>query len=81
MADTSDAVRDAIHAAIQEHAVKELDKPAVLVGWAMVCDWSDSDGERWLSRGYSSSLPVWFAEALFREGLEWNERGDDDDER
>lgn len=79
MADVSDDVRDAIHAAIQEHGMKTLDKPAVLVGWALVCDWSDTDGERWLSRGWSHSLPRWFAEALYREGLEWDEREDDDE--
>jgi hypothetical protein len=65
--DGSDPARDAIHAAIQQHAPKGSE--AVLTGWALVAEWMDHDGERWLSRAHSSSLPKWAANGMYHEAI------------
>ena len=49
--------RDFIHEAIQAHAPRGED--AVLTGWALVCEWMDHDGERWLS---SRDLVAWLTQ-------------------
>lgn len=83
MADVSDERRDKLHAFLQEAGPAEIDKQAVLVGWAIVCDWMDEDSERWLSKAHSASLPAWLASGLHHEALygDWPERdmsGDED---
>lgn len=67
MAGTSDAARDAIHTAIQEHAPRGED--ALLTGWTLVAEWIDHDGERWLSRAFASSTPAWTARGMHHEAL------------
>jgi hypothetical protein len=66
--DHSDSQRDAIHAAIQHNRPAERG-PALLVGWALVCEWLEPDGEKVLSRMHSSSLPHWGAQGLHHEAL------------
>lgn len=68
--DRSDERRDAITAALQEIGPADMgEKSAVLVGWVLVCDWMDEDGERWLSKGHSASIPAWVAAGLHHEAL------------
>jgi hypothetical protein len=71
--DLSDERRDEIHALLQEQGPADLDKAAVLVGWAIVCDWSDESGERWLTKAHSASVPGWVAGGYHHEALygEW----------
>ena len=71
MADDSDPERDAIHEAIQRNMQRGRD--AVLTGWALVAEWIDHDGERWLSQGRAASTPQWTARGMFHEVLygEW----------
>lgn len=82
MSDESDPRRDAIHERIQELGPPDIDKSAVLVGWVMVCDWMDEDGERWLSKGHSSSIPTWTAEGMHHEALygDWPAADADEDD-
>jgi hypothetical protein len=74
--DDSDPAREAIHAAIQEHAPRGED--AVLTGWALVAEWMDHDGERWLSRAHSATIPAWTAKGMHHEVLygDWPENPD-----
>lgn len=73
MADLSDPQRDNIHNAIQANG--QLERPAVLTGWVIVAEWMDDEGERWLSRAYSASLPSWTADGMLHEGIygEWDD--------
>lgn len=89
MSDESDPRRDAIHERIQELGPPDMEKHAVLVGWVIVCDWMDEDGERWLSKGqrwlskgHSSSIPTWTAEGMHHEALygDWPSACEDDEE-
>lgn len=81
MTDESDPRRDSIHERIQELGPPDMEKHAVLVGWVIVCDWMDEDGERWLSKGHSSSIPTWTAEGMHHEALygDWPS-GEEDEE-
>lgn len=70
--DKSDFRRDEIHAKIQELGPSGMEKKAVLVGWAIVCDWMDEDGERWVSKAHSASIPSWSADGMHHEALYGN---------
>lgn len=82
--DESDERRDTLHNFLQEQGPANLDKPAVLVGWAIVADWMDESGERWVTKAHSASIPVWSANGLHHEALYGNwpehehDREDDD---
>lgn len=81
--DVSDERRDALHEFIQEQGPLDVEGSAVLVGWAVVCDWMDEGGERWLSKAHSASIPDWVASGLHHVALngEWpSHDADEDDE-
>lgn len=67
--DSSDPRRDALHAFLQEQGPADMEKQAVLVGWVIVLDWMDEDGDRWLSKAHAASLPTWVAGGLHHEAL------------
>lgn len=68
--DKSDPRRDKIHATIQELGPADMEgKAAVLTGWAIICDWMDEDGERWLSKAHSANIPGWIASGYHHEAL------------
>lgn len=83
MSDDRDAEsRAAIGAAITEHvgavfAQVEDDEEApdhvVLTGWALVCEWMDGKGERWLTKiaggGGPATIPSWQAKSYHHEAL------------
>jgi len=79
MADNSDPRRDQIHALLQELGPADIEKQAVLVGWAIVCDWMDEDSTRWLSKAHSSSIPMWSANGLHHEAIYGNWPTDEDE--
>lgn len=83
MSDDSDPRRNALHSFLQEQgpAIDNPEKHAVLVGWAIVLDWMDEDGDRWLSKAHSASLPSWLASGLHHEALfgTWPDAEDDDE--
>lgn len=81
MRDDSDDHRDAIHATIQERGPSAaFDGAAVLVGWALVCEWMDESGDRWLSKCHSSSIAYWTAGGMHHEALHGQWPDDEDDE-
>ena len=63
----SDPAREAIHAAIQENAPRG--EGAILTGWALVAEWIDRDGERWLSRAHAPSTASWAARGMHHEAI------------
>lgn len=67
MADDSDDKRDAIHDAIQANAPHGLD--AILTGWALVTEWMDHDGERWLSKAHAAATTSWAADGMHHHAL------------
>lgn len=74
MADLSDPRRDYTHDALQyamtiRTGVDDPPDGALVTGWVVVAELMASDGERWLSRANSSSLPVWSAKGLHHEAL------------
>jgi hypothetical protein len=73
MPDESDAKRDAIHDAIQASGPEFDDGHAVLTGWALVAEWMDEKGERWLSKAHAAGTAVWAARGMHHEALygEW----------
>lgn len=73
--DNSDAKRDAIHEAIQANGTVE---GGMLTGWALVSEWMDQDGERWLARAHSASTASWEAKGMWHDALhgDWPERND-----
>lgn len=72
--------RGRVHRAIQatNEANPELEG-SVLVGWVLVAEWSDEEGERWLSRlsgsgGGDHSPPRWQVEGYMNHALrDWAE--------
>lgn len=79
--DNSDERRDEIHTLIQKQGPAGVDRNAVLVGWAIITDWMDDEGERWLTKAHSASIPVWSANGLHHEALygDWPSPSEDDD--
>lgn len=73
--------REHIHHVLAEEGSKAIDRPAFLTGWTVVCEWQDSNGERWLSKSYSDSLARWHADGMLHEALygNWPEDDEDDD--
>lgn len=76
MIDESDEKRDRIHEVLQEVGPANMgDRAAVLTGWAIVTEWMDQDGGRWLTKAHSASIPGWTASGLHHEALygDWPE--------
>lgn len=76
MSDDSDPRRDALHAFLQEQGPppdgdsgEDVIGTAVLTGWVVVEEWMDSDGDRWLTRGYAASKAKWEADGMIHETL------------
>lgn len=68
MADAdTDPWREGIHEAIQANQPRGRD--AILTGWALVAEWMDHDGERWLTKGHSPSVAGWAANGMHHEAL------------
>lgn len=67
MIDEGDDAREAVHEAIQQHA--PMGKDAVLTGWALVAEWMDHNGERWLSKAHAANTPDWTAKGMHHEAL------------
>ena len=70
--DRSDPARDSIHETIQANMGPD---GAILTGWALVAEWADGGGERWLSKGHCATTPAWAAAGYFHEALygQWPE--------
>ena len=77
--DASDPRRDAIHQKLQELGPAGVEGNAVLVGWAIVCDWMDDKDERWLTKTHSASVPGWHAAGMHHEALngDWPDTDED----
>lgn len=77
MPDVSDPKRDGIHEAIQA-AGPEFDdgSRAVLTGWALVSEWMDENGERWLSKAHAAGTAQWGANGMHHEAIygDWPDR-------
>jgi hypothetical protein len=67
MVDESDPGRDAIHETIQASA--PLGSEALLTGWAMVAEWVDGSGARWLTKAHSAGIPDWTASGMHHTAL------------
>lgn len=63
----TDRACEAIHEAIQQNA--PIGRQALLTGWALVAEWVDHDGERWLSRAHAESTSTWAAKGMHHEAL------------
>jgi hypothetical protein len=59
-----DPKREALHRAIQASAPEFDTGHAVLTGWALVAEWMDEAGERWLSKAYAPGTAVWEAKGM-----------------
>jgi hypothetical protein len=55
-------------------------KNAVCTNWVLVAEWSDTDGEHWLSRWWDENRPVWQRDGLLHHALFSSNRWDEDDE-
>lgn len=42
---------------------------AILTGWAVVAEWVDHDGERWLSKASAASTTAWAANGMHHEAI------------
>lgn len=69
MSGDSDPGRDAIHDAIQANARLGKEDGAILTGWALVTEWMDPQGGRWLSKGHSAGTTKWAANGMLHEAL------------
>lgn len=81
-----------IRRALQEHVPPtwdpDDDEPVVLTGYAIVTEWIDADGKRWVNvlsgNADDQQLPPWTAEGLLGYGhehvWEWAVDQDGDDE-
>lgn len=78
----SDPQRDAIHERLQETGPIGLadGKATVLTGWALVAEWMDEDGGKWLGKCHSASLTTWTAAGFHHEALygDWPPPEDDE---
>ena len=69
MPEHPDPKRDAIHEAIQSAGPEFDEGHAVLTGWALVAEWMDETGERWLSRTHAQGTAHWEARGMHHEVL------------
>lgn len=77
MPDDSDERRDRLDAFLSELG-PDLERPAVLTGWAIVTEWMDDEGDRWLSKAHAASLAMWHADGLHHAAL-YDDWPDDDE--
>ncbi len=77
VSDAGDPDREAIHKAIQQNM--QTGKDAILTGWALVAEWIDHEGERWLSKAHAASTTQWAARGMHHEVLhgDWPDPEDD----
>lgn len=65
--------RARVHELLQELALQVGGHPSVVIGWALVVEWSAADGDRWLTflatdaRGEPS--PTWQAQGYLHNAL------------
>lgn len=80
MADDSDERRDQIDALLQELGPADPDRPAILTGWAVVTEWMDDTGDRWIAKAHSASLADWHARGLHHAAIfgDWEQSDDDE---
>jgi hypothetical protein len=71
MADESDK-RAAVHDAIQASGPEFDSGGAVLTGWALVAEWMDDTGERWLSKAHAAHTAEWSAKGMHFEAIHGN---------
>lgn len=77
MVDDGDERRTALHDFLQQQGAPDIDRPAILVAWAIVLEWMDDNGERWLSKGHASNISTWHAAGMHHEALYGEWPGDD----
>lgn len=76
MADASEATADAIERALAE-ATETLGRPAMLTGWVAVLEWTDADGDRWLTKENSPTMSWWHADGMHHAALyDWDDEDD-----
>lgn len=66
--------QDAVHDALQKHM--QPAGQAILTGWAVVSEWVDPSGERWLSKGCAPGTTGWAARGMLHDALyrdDWDE--------
>lgn len=67
-----DQARTVLHDTLQQHAHQvgpDDGKPVFLEQWVLVAAWTDAEGESFLSRITSKSLPIHAREGLLHQGL------------
>lgn len=79
VSDVSDPQRDAIQETLQTLGRPGGDGSALLVGWALVTEWMDERGERWLTKAHSASVTHWAANGMHHEALYGDWPGDGDE--
>jgi hypothetical protein len=78
VSDDGDPYRDALHEAIQKHA--PTGQNAVLTGWALVAEWMDEDGDRWITKTHAAAVTHWTANGMYHEALHGPWPRDDDED-
>lgn len=83
MPDEIDESRDRLHLAVQNESewLSERDG-SLLVGWILVSEWMDSDGDRWLSEAADEHSTMWNRMGYLTASLEthkekWEAKSDD----
>lgn len=86
---TEEERRERIHELLDELALEVDGEPSLLYGWALVAEWSATDGKRWLSYLASDAqaepAPTWQAQGYLHNALhDWpsayTESNDEDGE-
>ncbi len=81
MIDAGDPQRDRIQEVLQEVGpISTPDRAAVLTGWAVVTEWMDESGEKWIAKTSSDSITSWQAGGLYHEALYGDWPGEEEDE-
>jgi hypothetical protein len=71
-----DVRRQATEDALRAHAPEDR----ILVGWVVVCDWADGDGDRWLEVAHSEGMPTWQRDGMLYQTMhdnQWPVRDED----
>jgi hypothetical protein len=71
-----------IHQALQDYAAPDCDDIAggvILTGWAVVAEWMDHDGQRFLTRMHQPDGTLWQAKGFWHEALNGTWPADDGD--
>lgn len=72
--DETKAMHNALSDVLRAHPPELADAEAILVGYVMVTEWMDAEGDRWLSSTETPGMASWHRDGILHHRLnDWSD--------